>query len=739
MLQVRPIDGHFVVIGYPDGSDWIFEGGGRFGTIGPDKGLMWQLNDSSVRLFDLARRLLVKEIECGPIDVGKAGACTTADGKQLYLVHPLKNEQNQIEGSELIVVDLDRGAVVARKSGLPGNYDHGFEVMSDGALLLAGLARGDDGLVSLFTRVDLNDFSTSESALVIPRIPDGYKSIRWFAHSPGGKWWLRLDHTHLPMVEHSPYPGAAARKYYGLTMQIWSAFPLRFERRVVVAWLKAEDLPDATRIWDGRQQAAPAASLTPTSSSPPLGGRLRAIFGRRGLPSAGGPGVAQDPREAAMVASAPERDRIWSHISAVLTRPAAVPDGPFPDRSQFGAEAVADDAVWKGIKENLEELIDRRPHVLGWQDDSEAVWIERVGFLICVGMDGTASPRLWSERFGLKKSMMVPFANAPTKMKLLPCRKMIAGTFPTPGVHTLEPKEGGAFMIDGAPVADAYEPVMIPMADDGWETGADALPADVIDEYGYKRRIYELKEKKSVIRVPLASNDGSGRAAALAQLTAIIDHNFAKRANDHTIDIGFTSNGRSTREKKFFETIGPADREWAVPALRSLVERFLDCVPPGGPTLYNKDDDGLFGTAVLRLGELDATSLPLIRRYGERMDGGHEYYFAGTTVPALIRAHGWTEDMIDLVLWMLIFNFYNTYDTPVTVWRDLGLSKALEAKTPEAVAERVVRNFAADVEAKRLDWEAIGFLNHCLGDNKTAWEARFFDALERLAPGSTAH
>ena len=165
---------------------------------------------------------------------------------------------------------------------------------------------------------------------------------------------------------------------------------------------------------------------------------------------------------------------------------------------------------------------------------------------------------------------------------------------------------------------------------------------------------------------------------------------------DSTIDIGFTHAGEIIPEKQFFEAIGPSDRAWAVPALRTLIERFI-AIAPSHRTLYQPNDEGLLGQAVLRLVQLDPQALPLVRHYGELMDGGHEHHFPDAIVPAVIGAHGWSEATIDFMLWVLIFNFYNTFDVPTTVWRDLGLADAVRPLNPKAVAGRLVQSLGPQV------------------------------------------
>ena len=46
-------------------------------------------------------------------------------------------------------------------------------------------------------------------------------------------------------------------------------------------------------------------------------------------------------------------------------------------------------------------------------------------------------------------------------------------------------------------------------------------------------------------------------------------------------------------------------------------------------------------------------------------------------VPAVIKAHGWTDDVVDFVFWVLVRNYYNTLDDYGQVWGAWGLRDAV--------------------------------------------------------------
>lgn len=742
-----------VVSGYPDGSDWILEAPSYQGLGGSSGDRLWQaLPEGVVRIWDVGSRTILCNIDLNFTTPITLRPVTPRNKRTLYLFNSLPRDADKgtAPSGELVVIDLDALCITGQQSHLPTNDRHvGLAVMDDGALLVATRPAGPERCDQL-VRIDGRDFSLSTSSVPSHRVPDSYVAIHWYDRSPNGKWWLRFDPTHFPLVEQAATPGAAPRRYFGLTMQLWSAFPLKFERRIVIAWLKAENLPDESRIYQPPQAMPPAPALAPAPGpavaepSPPSA--LRRIFGRKGLQSTApslAPAAPPDPLaavSAAMLASVPARDEIYLAISGALHRPEGSPLAGIPDRAAFGTRALTDDAFWKAINENLQLLIRDTPgHVAAWQEDCGAVWIDRVGFLICVGMDGSVSPQLWSERLGLREGMTVPFANKPEKLVPGANRQAIGVMMPSEAINmypSWPAQLGGAYRIDGQPAEVRFEPYMQPSADDGWREGVAAIPGDLLGAEAARKKIRKVKLDRSKIRIPLAGLDGDARAAAVRQLALLVDSRFLSRADDHEIDVTFVLGNRVIPEREFFEAITPADADWAVPALRELIERYVAASRPIREAYYQPSSDGgsVLAQAVLRLGEMDAASLPLVIAFGEQMDRGHEYFFATETVPAMIEMHGWTDQIIGLVAWTLLYNFYNSYDKVSTVWIDLGLRDALQRHSPGDAARWFVTEFSGLVAEGRLDWSALATLRKELGMDISGWEARFFAEMAQRVP-----
>ena len=133
------------------------------------------------------------------------------------------------------------------------------------------------------------------------------------------------------------------------------------------------------------------------------------------------------------------------------------------------------------------------------------------------------------------------------------------------------------------------------------------------------------------------------------------------------------------------------------------------------------------------LGVLDSSALETVGKYGRMIDREHENYFAGTTLPAIAKAHGWTAEMVDFALSMLLAGF----NIGSSLWRDWGMGAAVAASTsPEDFAAHILKAIAREgppEESYRFGhrqiyqlWEGIVPL--------TPWEERMFAALDAAVP-----
>jgi hypothetical protein len=350
MLKVEEVSGYLHVAGYPDGSDWLIRPDppriSGYGVVGREHVWCLYAHSGCLRLYHAPSRELRATVELGAFatNAGAIPVSASRDGRRLFVV--------KLDGttSSLDVIDVADAKVIAVHSGLP-RYLPGRPVeRSDGKLLLQEPGRG----------LILLDPATGERQdSPLPNVGGSH----FLGASPDGRYWVRFDITTLPTRDTTPSileritGKGRSERLYGLTVQLWEAFPLHFVRRVVVAWLKVEELPDAT------YKRAPAARRT-----------------------------------------------VWDVVAAVAGAANVSPLDPPAPRSVYPAPYDTDDTAWKSVESNIATLTRDWVPVAGWQPDDSAFWVSTNSFLSCVGVDGEVSPRLYTERLGLAAGTWLPVA-----------------------------------------------------------------------------------------------------------------------------------------------------------------------------------------------------------------------------------------------------------------------------------------------------------------------------------------
>ena len=671
MLTVHQVGEYLLVAGYPDGSDrWILLPHGRpeFYGVAEPAHVWYGDRDGRLHILDALSRRRVAAIQLegySPTGILTLPVTVSRDGRRLYVLQWL-GAVGQDQG-RIHVIDVSAGSVIAVHGPLPANIGGRPLERPDGRLLLPTRRQS---LVLL----DVTTGQWTESA--VPG-PPGMANF-WTNGSPDGRYWIRFDPAALPVHETTPDflerlrgEKKKAERRYGLTIQIWEAFPLRFVRRTVAAWLTAKELPDETHL--ARAKSRPAA-----------------------LPS---------------------RGSLWDAMAAARAAGAAPLDVP-PPRSAYPPVLAADDAAWDAVEKNLARLqswID----LGGWQPDGAAFWVATNGFLSCVGVDGTISPRLYTERFGLESGTWLPVAARWHQV------------VPLAGRTARVLYQSGAAIFDGAPTANPYTPQAIPAARDRWQ------PSDVAAQEGAAYKQLEvLREKRRRIVIPFGGWSEAGCVAAIDALTKAVNGDFPRLAVSHEIRIVFASSDGEVAEERFFTEVG-SRFGGAAPAMQRLIERYCD-VAERNDYLFSRGEEGIgiFAWAVKTLGVLDASALPTLQRYGVFVDPEHEYYFAGTTVPAVVKAHGWTDDVVDFVFWVLAWNFYNTLDDYGKVWGGWGLRDAVIHREPRAFARHIAADLAETIRMKddpgRYGVGGMDQLARQIPQPHEPWAAAFFDELERI-------
>lgn len=131
----------------------------------------------------------------------------------------------------------------------------------------------------------------------------------------------------------------------------------------------------------------------------------------------------------------------------------------------------------------------------------------------------------------------------------------------------------------------------------------------------------------------------------------------------------------------------------------------------------------------------DPSSIPTLERYGQLVDAEHEYFFAGETVPAVIAAHGWTDEIVDFVFWVLVRNYYNTLQDYGTIWLSWGLRDAVVGRNPRALAQHLATELADIIrwvdDPSRYGAGGLDRLAREIPQPHESWAHAFFDELER--------
>ena len=690
MLKIEKVSDYLRVSGHSRASEWLYlpeqQPDGGFGIAGPDH--IWTCNRSgTLRLLSVIDQSVHAEIDLGE-SLSRSLRLPSRDGRHLHLLQPI-GESFKSQSRRLIVIDVPAGRIGAIHDGFPG-YASEMTECADGRLMIDFIDKG-----SVVMLVNPLTGEKEVSVAASPRIVPERANIHFMSRSPDGRHWIKFDHARL--ARHLEPQTTIGRVFgrkggeprYGLSLQIWEAFPMRFVRQVTVAWLKVEDLPDETRL-----------------SARPVG-----------LP---------DPDPVDPMVS---RRAIWDAISSTLATADTGPLEDGPRREAYPAAFANDDKMWKRISENFIGL-EKWARVVGWQPDGSAFWISTNHFLTCVGLDGTVSPRLLLARHGIKTAGVThPLAGRFKSVEPLPDRKARV-------VY-----EDGTAIFDGRPHAEPYAILSIPADQDQWRPLDQTIPT-AVQEAAAQRKVRVLERVRNKITIPVADWSEDGRIAAIEALAAEMTPEIYRMAVDSELLISFASTDRIVTEGDLFANLrsrSPATAQ----ALKDLISRFVSVTPPHH-FLFSVATEGigLLAGAVRALGCMDRTALPLLKDYGRLVDEEHEYTFAGETVPAIAETHGWTEDVIDFVFWVIARNFYNAQMDVRGIWRQRGLRDALAVYDPDVAARRVlsaVDDLLPTASRPSLHGTpGIDSFAKAVADPADRWTEAFLQGLRRASPDATA-
>lgn len=365
-----------IIAGYDDGTQVIMDGRGKTGIAKGSKSWFWQYRDETLRVFNIEDRAFAIEQLVGPGAYQHNFVLVSADDEYLFFVQGLSPEEgDRATAARLWKFDIRTGNVLATRDGLP--VPHNVCRMDDGALLLERWSAEGSNLL----RIDADSLDIATDALRFAQTaPPGSSRyatmIGWSSHSLNGQYWLRFDHTRMEVRDTRPEGVSGEGPYFGVSFQIWEAFPLRFRSSVPLFYHSIDKLPDLNTIVLSRMQL--------------LQGRHDFKFSDETIARA-----LDDTRA--------EREEIWRSIAAGLNSEiTSPPDAPFPSRDRFGRRAVSDEAFWDLVLNGIRELARTWSHHAHWQDDQRAAWLKYYQkpdhAFVCLSMDGRASPMMFYDR-----------------------------------------------------------------------------------------------------------------------------------------------------------------------------------------------------------------------------------------------------------------------------------------------------------------------------------------------------
>lgn len=158
------------------------------------------------------------------------------------------------------------------------------------------------------------------------------------------------------------------------------------------------------------------------------------------------------------------------------------------------------------------------------------------------------------------------------------------------------------------------------------------------------------------------------------------------------------------------------DKPESVPALRRMLTAFLAM-----PYMSVWAESGICLSPALRsLGILDSTAISLIQRYPA--DTAHNPFIMDRVLPAIVTAHGWTDEIVDLAIdWALLQQLHNEDGG---YWRERGLGAAIAKRyKPQAFVQRMQAD-GGEPDFSSEDAVTLGFAKAIAPF--TAWERRMF-------------
>lgn len=399
------------------------------------------------------------------------------------------------------------------------------------------------------------------------------------------------------------------------------------------------------------------------------------------------------------------------------------PEWLWPDKDKF----------YGVVDKNLRDFQFRETDFVGWQPDGQAFWIERNGFIACIGVDGTQSPKMLFERFGMRRVTWLPVAASFRKALPQPGRKLLVEYPEGLVVADGRPEPATVEVREIATTADQFQPLPEP----------DAL-TERLKTLAEKVRLQE--QRASIFKVPLASLEADDCIAAIDALTEMIGPDFMDRAYDNQLKAEFVTGRKRMNEKRFFTHIHDNNID-AAPALTRLLEAVLAHTEHLDGAYYDPYAEtydlaiGLFGHAAQCLAKIDPKSTELLMRYGALIDTDHESFFVHDVFPTIVANAPTAMEKLALCEERIARGLGNGADIG-PFWRWMKMSEFAQVEfAPADYAAHLVKlarhSFHPHPDSPYGYYELNSLARHLL-EKPSPWETAMCDALrQQVQSGQT--
>jgi hypothetical protein len=288
----------------------------------------------------------------------------------------------------------------------------------------------------------------------------------------------------------------------------------------------------------------------------------------------------------------------------------------------------------------------------------------------------------------------------------------------------------GEALIDGSANTTSFEPVAISETLDHWRD-------TTAEREAMKARVDAEKEALRVLTVPLSSWSEDDCIAAINTVTNFVESDFHSKIDEYFFDVIFVTDGKRISERDFYERVAKST-PGATRALRRLVEAYI--ASQVGTRYCDGGELGALGHAVHALATLDDSALSILPGYYELLDTSNLTPFGLQTVPAVPRALGWTNSVIDFVVWYLMTEYWEGLCSYPKAWKEWGMGDAVMANiSPKDFACRhetaidavLTPELAAEFDDSPYD-EILVRLGPSISDRSLPWVQSFLEEMERI-------